>query len=142
MAARRATGRRLGSVRSYTVKEIAEIEGVCRNTVRNWMSAGLEPIDDRKPLLFAGDAVKTFLVKRAAARKRKCGPGELYCFSCRKPRRPALRMVDLAACDGGNAKISALCKECETIMHRFVRVADVPRVMRNLTVNEKRQSNT
>ena len=80
--------------RSYSVGELAAVCGVHKNTVRHWQRQGLEPIDDGRPVLFQGAAVRDFLAERNASRKRPCPPGTLYCFRCREPRPPALGMVD------------------------------------------------
>jgi len=112
MAQRRATGRKLRSSRTYSVAEIAELESVCRGTVRNWLRAGLEPIDDKRPLLFAGSEVKAFLQRRRNATRTKCPPGHFYCLACRTPRKPAEGLVDWAPDGAGGGCLTALCSTC------------------------------
>lgn len=121
MAQRRVNARLVKVNRSYTVGELGELLGVHKNTVRQWQRGGLEPIDDDRPTLFQGRAVRSFLDTRNTQRKRPCPPGTFYCFRCRDARRPALGMVDYVELRGGSGNLRAICEACETIMHRRVR---------------------
>ena len=137
MARKRATGRKLRASRTYSVSQIAEMEGVCRNTVRYWHKAGLEPIDDKRPLLFAGSDVKIFLQQRRNAKRTKCPPGHFYCLACRTPRTPAEGLVDWEPDGVGCGSLTALCGTCSSMMHRFARAADVQHFCRGLDVKER-----
>jgi hypothetical protein len=110
---------------SYEVAEMAQLFGVHRNTVRQWLQEGLETIDDRRPLLVHGVALKAFLVQRQSARKHVCGPGEFFCFKCRMPRPAYGGMADVGAHTAKIVKLTAICAVCETEMHRTVRRADL-----------------
>jgi hypothetical protein len=110
---------------SYDVAETARLFGVHRNTVRQWLREGLATIDDRRPLLIHGAALKVFLAERQRARKHVCGPGELFCFKCRAPRTPYGGMADVTEHTPKIAKLTAMCAVCETEMHRTVRCADL-----------------
>lgn len=134
MPARRANPNRVKQHRSYSVDELARCCEVHKNTVRNWQSDGLKPIDNARPILFQGAAVRDFLSRRNSSRKRPCPPGTLYCFRCRCPRRPALDMVDFILAKPGSGNLRALCENCEAIMHRRVREADIAKVMPDCTV--------
>src|SRR5574337_940145 len=109
----------------YDVAEIAKRFAVHRNTVRQWLRAGLETIDDRRPLLIHGAALKAFLAERQRARKHACGPGEFFCFRCRVPRASYGGMADVAEYTAKIAKLTAMCAVCETEMHRTIRCADL-----------------
>ena len=110
---------------SYDVAEIAKLLGVHRNTVRQWLREGLKTIDDRRPLLIHGAALKAFLAERQRARKHVCGLGEFFCFKCRAPRTPYGGMADVAEHTAKIAKLTAICSVCETEMHRTIRRADL-----------------
>lgn len=120
MATLRVNGRLAKIHRTYTVEELARLFGTHRNTIRNWMVAGLEPIDNRKPLLFKGDAVRTFLEGRAKVRKTKTPPGMIYCVACRRPQEPDGAMVDCVPLRGAVADLQGLCPTCGALMHRKV----------------------
>jgi hypothetical protein len=134
MPARRANLRRIKRLRSYSVTELADCCGVHPNTVRHWQTAGLEPIDARRPVLFRGETARAFLIKRKASRKRPCPPGTLYCFKCRAPRPPALGMVDYLPHRPASGNLRALCVHCEAIMHRSVRKSEIAKIMPKCTV--------
>ncbi len=69
--------------RNYTVEDIAGLFGAHKNTVRQWIKAGLEPLDRRRPMLVHGSDLSAFLRDRKQKNKRPCQPGEVYCVRCR-----------------------------------------------------------
>jgi hypothetical protein len=69
--------------RNYTVDEIANLFGVHKNSVRNWVKGGLPTSDDRRPMLILGRDLVAFLHARRVKNKRPCQPGEIYCMRCR-----------------------------------------------------------
>jgi RNase P subunit RPR2 len=90
------------------------------------LKEGLEPIDDRRPLLIHGSRLKEFLSNRRQNRKQTCRPGEFFCFRCRAPRKPWGGTADVRLRSETLATLLALCAECETEMYRAVRVTDLP----------------
>ena len=131
---RRANPQRVKLHRSYTVPELAACLKVHKNTVRQWQHAGLQPLDASRPLLFQGGAVRAFLSKRSAIRKRPCLPGTLYCFRCREPRQPAMGMLDYVAATHVSGNLRAMCAVCDGMMHRRIRLADLRAKMPGLDV--------
>jgi hypothetical protein len=134
MPARRVNPYRVKLHYSYSVGELASLLKVHKNTVRNWLRAGLEPIHQCRPLLFQGATVRAFLSKCNKARKRPCSPGTLYCLRCRQPRRAALGMIDYIPMTDTSGNLRAICEHCETIMHRRVSKGDLARAMPGYTV--------
>ena len=47
--------------RSYSVLEVADLFGVHRNTVRQWLKSGLVACDNRRPTIIHGLALADFL---------------------------------------------------------------------------------
>lgn len=129
MSARRASPYRVKINRSYSVQELATCCGVHKNTVRHWQANGLDPIDNRRPALFQGEAVRAFLKNRNTSRKRPCSPGTLYCFRCREPRPPALAMVDYIPTSSEVGNLRAICQCCDAIMYRRARKTDLLKIM-------------
>ena len=121
MPARRVDPRRIKLNRSYEVAELAACCGVHKNTVRHWQRAGLKPLDDQRPIMFHGTAIRAFLSSRKASRKRPCPAGTLYCFRCRAPRPPAPGLVEFVAINALSGNIRATCATCGTTMHRRAR---------------------
>lgn len=134
MPARRANPQRVKLHRIYSVAELAACCGIHENTVRHWQANGLEPVSKGRPTLFDGGAVRAFLAKRNASRKRPCPPGTLYCFKCRQPRAPAMGMVEATRQNATTGNLSAICEVCGTMMHRRTRLAAIATIMPNLDV--------
>jgi Helix-turn-helix domain len=118
---------------SYDPAEIAKLLGIHRNTVRHWLKEGLVPIDDQRPILISGAALRAFITRRQQARKQKCAPGEFFCFRCRAPRKPWGGMADFSILNDKIAKAIAFCSVCETPMHRTVRRADLSKFVAQLS---------
>ena len=115
--------------RSYTVDEVATLYGLHRNTVRAWFKAGLPAIDDHRPMMFQGRALRAFLQARRDGAKRPCQPGTLYCCKCRAPREPASGSVVFEARIAGAGTLRALCATCECRMFRRASEASLPDIM-------------
>ena len=122
MPALRVNPQRIKIHRSYDTRELANLLGVHKNTVRQWQRNGMKPIDNVRPILFTGDTVRAFLFARNASRKRPCPPGTIYCFKCRAGCQPAGAMVDYMPINGVSGNLRAICATCETIMHRRIRL--------------------
>jgi excisionase family DNA binding protein len=120
--------------RTYTVEETASLFGVHRNTVRGWLKNGLTSIDSGRPVLIQGKTFRGFLEARRAAAKSRCPPGTLYCFKCRAPRPPALKMVDLLVQETGPGNLRALCESCGSSMHRRAAASSLGELMPGIEV--------
>jgi hypothetical protein len=120
MPGRRINPNRAKCLRSYSIRQLADLFGVHKNTVANWQRNGLSPIDGCKPILFQGAVVRRFLAKRNAERKRPCPPGMLFCFRCRVPRPPAHGLIEYVPITPKTGNARAFCSTCETLMHRRV----------------------
>jgi hypothetical protein len=125
---RRYPVNRIKQACSYDLADIAKLLGVHRNTVRHWLKDGLAAIDNRRPVLVHGTVLKAFIKERRQARRQKCQPGEFFCFRCRAPRKPWGDMADLSVRTAKIANLTALCRVCETAMHKTVRRTDVPKI--------------
>ena len=138
MGASHPNYRRIKTLRPYKAEELATLLGVHKNTIRNWQRQGLTADTQRRPALFDGRAVAEFLRKRRAGAKQPCKPGESYCVGCRAPKFPAGSMADFVPLSERHGTLRALCPDCEGMIYRRARVADLPRFARLLdlkTVN-------
>lgn len=106
--------------RNYTVEETASLYCVHKNTVRNWIKAGLPVCDARRPVLILGSELRGFLKQRRQVHRRQCLPHEMYCLRCRAARRPAEGMADYQSVTPATGRIIGLCPVCMTTMNRFV----------------------
>lgn len=139
MAVRAPNPNRIKINRTYTVEEAADALGVHKNTVRRWIAAeGLLAVTDARPHLIPGAVLKPFLVEKRQRQRTRCGPGEFYCFKCRTPRRPALRIADYVPKSPDNGMLEALCSECGSIMYRAARQGDLPTFRTLFEIQERR----
>jgi hypothetical protein len=116
---RRQPNPRLAKIhRSYTVEEATRLFDTHKNTIRQWIKAGLPTCVGIRPYLILGSELRAFLESRQAKKKRPCGPGEFFCFRCRAPRPPGEGMVEYVATSDTLGNLTALCPTCCTIMNR------------------------
>lgn len=125
MAKTRANPRLAKIHRSYTVEEIATLFGVHRNTVRQWIKAGLPLIDQRRPVLVLGSSLAAFLRARRTQNKRPCRIGEIYCVRCREPRVPAGGDVRYHPITATQGSLVGICPKCAAGLFRRVSVANI-----------------
>lgn len=120
--------------RTYAIDEIARLYDVHRNTVRAWIKAGLKAIDDRRPLLVQGAVLAEFLRARRKARRRPCGPAEIYCVRCRQPRRPAGGAVEYRVMTPKGGNLVGTCPACRAGLFRRVASARLAEVLGDLRI--------
>ena len=120
--------------RNYTVEEIASLFGVHKNTVRTWIKRGLPVIDRARPMLILGSELRNYLKDKRLSKKRKCKPTELYCVSCKAPRRPALDMVKFKAVEGSTGCLIGLCSVCDSVTNKFCSQENLKAIQSQLEV--------
>jgi hypothetical protein len=121
--------------RSYTVEEVAGLFDAHKNTVRQWVKAGLPVCDDRRPTLILGVHLRDFLQHRKKARKRRCQADELFCMRCRAPKRPAGDMVDYSRMTATTGRLIAMCPSCSGMMNRYVSETGLAKIRAYLDVS-------
>jgi DNA-binding XRE family transcriptional regulator len=120
--------------RSYTMEEGANVLGVHKNTIFQWIKAGLPTCDDKRPKLILGRELIAFLQVRRTKNKRTCRPGEIYCVRCRAPRSPAGDMADYEPITETFGNIIAICSDCGSIMNRRVSIAKLALVQEKMEI--------
>lgn len=115
---RRYNTRRIHLTTSYSTLEVAELYGLHKGSVLNWIKQGLKIIDQHKPYLIRGSDLFDFLNKRQKLRKVICQSNELYCFKCRSPRRPINKSVQITKRNEHRLKVVGRCAICNTKMFR------------------------
>ena len=106
--------------RSYSVEDLARLFKVHKNTVRNWLKHGLQPIDAQRPILIRGQNVRRFLTERRLRGKQACGPGRIYCLPCRAPKVPAGNMVECVTVADTIGTLQGICPDCNRMIYRRV----------------------
>ena len=119
---------------SYTVEEVARLFGTHKNTVRNWVKAGLPTCDSKRPTLILGRDLAAYLQARRTKRKRPCPPGEIYCVRCRAPKRPAGDMADYEPVTEHFGNLKGICPDCEGMIYQRTSKAKLPAIQEKLAV--------
>jgi hypothetical protein len=132
---KRLNPRRVKVHRSYTVEEAARLFRVHKNTVREWLTTGLQKIDDCRPILILGRKLAGFLHARRERRRQRCRAGELYCFRCRAPRSSAPGTAKYLPLSPSSGNLRALCGDCGTRMYRRVSLYRLAAVSGDLQVH-------
>jgi hypothetical protein len=120
--------------RNYSVDDIARLFGTHKNTVRTWLSAGLRPIDDRRPALILGSELRRFLTEQRAKRKRPTPAGQIFCLRCREPRRPAGDMADYIPRTATLGDLQGICPVCDAMLFRSVNLGKLEAISGGLDV--------
>jgi hypothetical protein len=115
---RRYNPRRVKIHRSYTVEEVAQLFRVHKNTVRAWVKAGLQTIDERRPTLILGHVLARFLHERRQRTRQRCQQGRLYCVRCRAPKEPAARVAEYVPITPISGNLRGRCGDCGAVMWR------------------------
>ena len=121
--------------RNYTVEDIADLYGVHKTTVREWLKNGLPVCNSQKPMLILGSALREFIKVKKSRNKQKCKPWELYCVRCRKPQFPADGMADYEAKTDAKGRLIALCPDCESIMNKFTSLSKLEALRPKLDIS-------
>lgn len=128
--------------RSHTVEEIANLFGVHKNTVRNWVKDGLATIDDKRPMLILGHELVAFLQARRVKNKQPCKPGEIYCVRCRAPKLPAEDMAEYSPVTEKFGNLAAICPDCDSIMNRRVSLAKIGEFCEKMDIHFRKNCDT
>lgn len=132
--------RRVRRAHAYLAQEAADLFGLHKNAVLNWVGLGLKTIDGKKPMMIHGSDLIDFLTRRQQGRKRACQPDEFYCCKCRKPKQVWEGLVDLTQLKKDSWLVRGLCTDCSTKMQRIYPAKKLPEVRRLFkvqTVNEE-----
>jgi site-specific recombinase XerD len=98
--------------RVYSVQQVLELYQICRNTLSNWIAAGLRPVADGYSQLFRGAELKWFHDHRALGTGRPLHPGEFKCLSCKARVVPKTHMTKLEDRKGRSYWAHSICPDC------------------------------
>jgi predicted transcriptional regulator len=134
MRKRRPNYRLVKIHRNYTVEEIARLFGAHKNTVRQWVKAGLPTCDGKRPILILGRELAGYLKARRTKNKRPCKPGEIYCVRCRAPKQPAGEMAEYEPVTEKFGNLKGICPECEGMIYRRASLAKLAQIRGKLDI--------
>lgn len=120
--------RAIRASRSYTILEAADALNVSVGTVRSWVRQGLRVLNGQRPFLLLGSDLRAFIEARRARGKRTLGANELFCLSCKAPRKPYGMMVDLFLQTPKTGRLVGLCEVCGGTCNRMIGTKSLPQI--------------
>ena len=106
--------------RNYTYEELAEVYGVHKNTIAQWVKKGLPCLKEMRPFLILGADVRDYLQAQRIGNKQKCKPNELFCMRCKMPTQPAENFVEYLPISPTKGRLVGFCSRCECMVNKFV----------------------
>lgn len=105
----------------YADDDVVKLYEVCRNTLINWVAAGL-PFINAKPRLFRGADLNAFHRKRRATLIGKpLGPHEARCLGCKGHHSLLDGEIDVSAAGSrGTFSVSVACPETGSRAYRWI----------------------
>ena len=85
-----------------------------------------------------GSEAKEFLIERRQAKKRPLLRDEVYCLSCKAPRKFFENMVQLDTVPGKTARITGFCATCEGSASRIIGAAQIDQLDRYFEVTSNK----
>jgi hypothetical protein len=96
----------------YSEQEVLELYAVSRNTILNWVKAGLRAVPNRGPRLFLGAELNRFHQERRVGAKRPSERDELFCIACKAQQSMSGREVFLDQTRQCGGWLAWTCPEC------------------------------
>lgn len=124
--AKRVSSRGIRKHRHYTYSDAADVLGVTVQTVRSWRDGGLQVMTGKRPHYILGESLIEFLQIRRENLAVAMARDQIFCLSCRAPRRPYGMMVDYVPITATRGRLVALCEVCEGQCQRFASKASIP----------------
>ncbi len=132
--ARRFTVQYIKANKPYRVYELADVAGVTIATVRNWIKAGMQCLDNIRPTIIMGFHALDFLTARKAKARRPLALGEFYCFRCKGPRAALGAMADYEPTSDKGGRLKALCSVCACQCNLNISASDLLEIRKILDV--------
>ncbi|MEQ9692623.1 helix-turn-helix domain-containing protein [Shimia sp. SDUM112013] len=125
----------------YDVWEVAQLLGCHKQTVIRWINfKGLAAEKSRKPWLIEGKDLKAFLGVRQTKTAVKLALHHCYCLGCKSPREPDGKMADYTQQTPETGRLTGLCHECGSLMHKVVRRTDLEAIRAKIEVTVQQAS--
>lgn len=118
--AKRLNPKKVRFVLTYTVPELAFALGITEPTVRAMINRGMPAMTSVKPTLVLGADAREFIERENAIAKKPLKDDELFCLSCKTPRRPLGMLVDVIKPNSAPFRIVGLCEVCAGTCSRTI----------------------
>ena len=108
--------------------DVSRIFDVGDSTISSWIQRGLEPVDGKRPQLFAGHTLHHFLNRLRWPHGRTAEKGRLYCEPCSGLKTLAPDSVSVTPLDTGRHQVMGRCTDCHGALKAFVCTRDLPEI--------------
>ena len=109
----------------YGVDDLMALYDVSRNTITNWIKAGLKPSDTHRPYVFRGAAVRAFHEDRRARSEGQLHPGEFKCLGCKTAVLPSVETIEKRSLKLERIMLSSSCPDCGAHLHKIASKTDL-----------------
>lgn len=112
----------------YRPEDVLELYDICRNTLLNWVKAGLVRLEHEGRHLFRGEDLNAFHRKRREDAKRPCEFYEVHCFACKY--KHSLLHVQFAARPTrfGDFRLAVECPDLGKVTSKLVTQEQLKRI--------------
>ena len=119
----------------YTVEDIMQLYGVCRNSTTNWVNDGLRKSDNGVPSIFNGSELKRFHADRRTTEAVKLRLGQFKCFSCKGRVFPEPETLSRSASKAGHLSFWGACPDCGGAISKRVNETDCDKILQCIDTN-------
>lgn len=121
--------------RVYDVSEVMALYDICRNTVSNWVGAGLIPSQGAGPQLFRGCELNRFHSARRAQGRQNIRLDQFFCLSCKVAVTAYQASLRLDQTETGNWLAAGTCSECNATILKLLDATGCDRLREALRTN-------
>jgi integrase len=121
--------------RVYDVRDVMELYDVCRNTVSNWVGAGLMPSHGQGPHLFRGLELNRFHAARRAQGRHNLRLDQFYCLCCKVAVSPHPLSINLWQTERESRMAGGACSECGATVLKLLDTTGYERLKNALSPN-------
>ena len=112
----------------YSRDEVRSMYSVCDGTITNWMRAGLERIDNKRPQLFAGYKLRQFLTYMRWPDGRPPENGRIFCSACIGFKALARETIQTSLADTKCILVTGMCSDCHNMLQADVSPDEMPEI--------------
>lgn len=100
----------------YNREDLCALFDISDGTITNWIRRSLEPVDDKRPQLFAGHKLRQFLTRQRWPEGRPPENGRLFCSNCLGFKALIADTIQTRATDTTCISLTGLCTDCRTML--------------------------
>jgi len=112
----------------YSRDELKELYGVSDGTILNWIRAGLEPVDNKRPQLFAGYKVRQSTTRMRWPDGRAPQDGRIHCPVCLGFKPVITGTIKTAVADTNCLSVTGMCTDCHNMLRADITLDEVPEI--------------